>query len=80
VLATFDKHLTAWPTNPFRSWVDNLDLEVKNKMEQNGFRTHTIAVSNAPRDQITYIQQAYKAATMAETELNQQKSFISTQL
>jgi hypothetical protein len=80
VLATFDKHLSAWPTNPFRSWVDNIDLEVKNRMEQNGFRTHTTAVSNAPRDQINYIQQAYEAATMAETELNQQKSFIHTQL
>jgi hypothetical protein len=49
-------------------------------MEQNGFRTHTTAVSNSPRDQINYIQQAYEAATMAEKELNQQKSFISTQL
>jgi hypothetical protein len=80
VLATFDKHLAAWPTNPFRSWVDNIDPEIKNKMEQNGFRTHTTAVSNSPIDQINYIQHAYEAATMAEKELNQQKSFISTQL
>jgi hypothetical protein len=33
VLATFNKNLTAWPTNPFRSWVDNIDPEIK---KQNG--------------------------------------------
>ena len=37
VLASFDKHLTAWPTNPFRSWVDNLDHEIKTKWNKTAF-------------------------------------------
>jgi hypothetical protein len=70
VISTFDKSLPSCPANPFRTFMDNLSPEIKNKVEQNNFRLHTQTVSTSPHDQVNLIQEGYKAANLPEKELS----------
>jgi hypothetical protein len=56
--------------------MDNLAPEVKNKAEQNGFRIHTQTVLTSPHDQVNLIQTGYEAASLAEKELTENRTFI----
>ena len=80
VIHTFDKNIVNWTTNPFRTFMDNLDLDIKNRVAANGFKLRTTNVSTRPQDQIDLIQQGYEAATLAELQLEQQRSFIHQQM
>jgi hypothetical protein len=48
VISTFDKSLPGWPANPFRTFMNNLSPKIKNKVEQNNFRLHTLKLSQPP--------------------------------
>lgn len=78
VISTFDKTHANWSTNPFHTLMDNLDIW--NKAEAHGFRDHHQQVSMTLCNQIDLIQQGYKAATTAEKELDEQKTFIHQQM
>jgi hypothetical protein len=76
VISTFDKSVPSWPANPFRTFMDNLSPETKNKVEQNNFRLHTQTVSTSPHDQVNLIQEGYEAANLVEKELAKNRNFI----
>jgi hypothetical protein len=80
VISTFDKSVPSWPANPFRTFMDNLSPEIKNKVEQNNFRLHTQTVSTSPHDQVNLIQEGYEAANLAEKELTENHNFIRNEL
>jgi hypothetical protein len=80
VISTFDKSVPSWPANPFRTFMDNLSPEIKNKVEQTNFRLHTQTVSTSPHDQVNLIQDGYEAASLAEKELAENRNFIRNEL
>jgi hypothetical protein len=76
ISTSFDKSLPSWPANPFRTFMDNLSPEIKNKVEQNNFCLHTQTVSTTPHGQANLIQEGYEAANLAEKELAENRNCI----
>ena len=79
VLTTFSPR-ELWTSNPFHRFVDNLNTAIKEKMETNNFKRHLQPVQSEAHVQIDLIQQAFEAATEAESELARQKKPILKQL
>ena len=69
-----------WSVDVHRYYVENLALDIKSKMEMNGYKDHKITVSRSPFSQIQMIGKARAEAAKAERELNQQISLIHSQM
>jgi hypothetical protein len=66
VISTFDKSLPSWPANPFRTFIDNLGPEIKNKVQQNNFRLHTQTVSTPHTIKLTSSKKATRQQTSSK--------------